>query len=323
MSSNLNLRITKTAATTGMALFAMVRNEDYLLPFFFDHYRSLGVETFLIYDDRSDAPTRDFLNAQADCAIVQSEHGYGDDFGVDALGVPRRLSMVLKESVPSLVFPDRWVLTVDADEFMVPPTGFTDLPQLIQRLDDIGQPYFTAAMVDFYGPTLNHRNYDRRLSPFEANPYFDSGPYYRWNGGVRPDAWPAGLRHRLMMTMLRHYPDELAKIYGETSYLAKNWKIPLLKNGAGIARIGDHEISVAPTDGLAGALAHFKFHPDLDAKIDVALGEGQYFNRSQEYAFLRLVTRLVGDAPLAGAETRTFDGPQSLEQAGLMVRTVS
>jgi hypothetical protein len=322
MSQTLNLRVVKQASTTsGMALFAIVRNEDYFLPFFFDHYRSLGIETFLIYDDRSDEPTKDFLNAQADCTIMESDCRFGDDFGADTNGVPRRLPMVLKESVPPLAFPDRWVLSVDADEFLVLPTGFADLPHLIQRLDEIGQPYHTAAMVDFYGPTLNHRNYDRRLSPFAANPHFDSGPYYHWTGELRPLAMPVGLRHRLMMTMLRDHPGEIAKIYGDTAYLAKNWKIPLVKNGVGVVRNGDHEINVAPTDSLSSALAHFKFHPDLDRKIEVALGEGQYFNRSQEYAFLRTAIHFLGEASLVGGETRTFDGPRSLEQAQLIVRT--
>lgn len=321
MSQTLNLRVVKPASTThGLALFAIIRNEDYFLPFFFDHYRALGIETFLIYDDRSDAPTKDFLNAQADCAIVESDHRFGDDFGADDNGVPRRLPMILKESVPPLAFPDRWVLSVDADEFLVLPTGFSDLPHLIRRLDDIGQPYLTASMVDFYGPTLNHRNYDRRLNPFAANPYFDAGPYYHWTGEARPYAMPIGLRHRLMMTMLRDHPEEIAKIYGDTAYLAKNWKIPLLKNGVGILRNGDHEISLAPSGELSGALAHFKFHPDLDKKIAVALGEGQYFNRSQEYAFLRTVIRFFGDADLVGPESRTFDGARSLEEAQLILR---
>jgi hypothetical protein len=321
MSRTLDLRIVKKATTRGLALFTIVRNEDYFLPFFFDHYRSIGIETFLVYDDRSDAPTKAFLNAQADCTILVSEHSFGDDFGVAVTGAPRRLPVVLKESVPPWAFPDRWVLTVDADEFLILPTGLTDLPQLVRRLDQIGQPYLTASMVDFYGPTLNHRNYDRRLSPFAANPFFDAGPYYHWNGKLGPLRIPAGFRHRLLMTLQREHPAEVERIYGDNAYHAKTWKVPLLKNGAGVDRIEDHEITVPPIDTLTGALAHFKFYPDLDLKIETALSEGQYYNGSQEYAFLRSATRLLGDAPLVGAETRTFDGPHALEQAQLIRRT--
>jgi hypothetical protein len=319
MSQSLNLQIIKKAAATrGLALFAIIRNEDYFLPFFFDHYRSIGVETFLIYDDRSDAPTKNFLNAQADCTIVGSEHNFGDNFGVGANGVPRRLPMVLKESVPPWAFPRRWVLTVDADEFLIPPTGFADLPHLIRRLDEIGQPYLAATMVDFYGPSLNHRNYDRRLNPFQGNPFFDAGPYYQWAGGISPIQLAAGARVRLLAMLVREHPLEIAKIYGDQIRPAKTWKFPLLKNGTGIVRIEDHEINVAPSDALTGTLAHFKFYPDLDSKIDLAVSEGQYFEGSMEYRFLRAATRLLGDAPLISAETRTFTGPQSLEQARLM-----
>jgi hypothetical protein len=319
MPQTLNLRmIKKAAATRGLALFAIVRNEDYFLPFFFEHYRSIGIETFLIYDDRSDAPTRDFLHAQADCTIMGSDYRFGDTFGLAANGVERRLPVVLKECLPTWAFPGSWVLTVDADEFLVLPTGFADLRQLARRLDEIAQPYLTAAMVDFYGPSLNHRNYDRRLNPFQGNPFFNTGPYYQWAGGLSPFQLPAGVRYRLLATLQREYPEEVAKIYGDHPGIAKTWKAPLLKNGAGIERVGDHEISVAPDDALTGALAHFKFYPDLDSKIDLAVSEGQYFEGSVEYRFLRAATRLLGDAPLISAETRTFTGPQSLEQARLM-----
>lgn len=319
MSQTLDLRIVKKAPTRGAALFAIVRNEDYFLPFFFDHYRSIGIETFLIYDDRSDASTKAFLGAQADCTIIEADYRFGDDFGEGMHGVRRRLPMVLKESVPMWAYPGRWVLTVDADEFLILPPGFADMEQLIGRLEAMGQPYLTAAMIDFHGPTLNHRNYDRSLGPFAANPFFDAGPYFEWGEGISPTPLFRGVRYRLQMMLHERHPEEVVRIYADNFYLAKNWKIPLLKNDAGILRIGDHEISVAPAHALTGALAHFKFYPDLDAKIDAALSEGQYFNRSQEYDFLSAATRLLGDIPLVGPETCTFDGPRSLEQAGLII----
>jgi hypothetical protein len=144
----------------------MVRDEDYLLPFFFDHYRALGIEGFLIYDDRSAAPTLEFLNAQPNCVIVRSRHRFGDRFGANPEGTPRRLGQVLKMSLPEALFAGRWVLTVDADEFLILPPGVAGLAQLIDRLEAARQPYLTAPMVELYGNTLGHRNYQRTLRPF-------------------------------------------------------------------------------------------------------------------------------------------------------------
>jgi hypothetical protein len=175
-------------------------------------------------------------------------------------------------------------------------------------------------MVDFYGRTLNHRNYPRNISPFEGSPMFDVGPYYEWSRECGPTPFPAGIQHRLHRMVRDRHRAQFDEIYGDFENLGVpfSWKIPLLKNGAGIVRNGDHEINRLPETSLTGALAHFKFYPGLDAKIETALKEGQYTKGSAHYRFLDLATRLVGDEPLVGPETRTFSGPESLEMAGLM-----
>ncbi len=322
MPHSLEFRVVKKAASTeGLALFAVVRNEDYFLPFFFEHYRGLGIETFLIYDDRSDSVTKDFLHAQTDCTIVESAYAFGDTFGVGAYNGPRRLPTALKESLPTWAVPDGWVLTVDADEFLILPTGYADLKPLLDRLDAIGQPYLTAPMVDFYGPTLNHRNYAPHISPFEGSPMFDVGPYYEWTSEYGPTHLPAGIRRRLHLMLRDRDRPRFDEIYGDFENLGVplSWKVPLLKNGVGIVRNGDHEISLAPPSvALTGALAHFKFYPGLDTKIETALKEGQYTKASAHYRFLDLATRVLGDEPLIGLQTRTFFGSESLEVAGLL-----
>ena len=120
MVENLELQCIKQASVsnTGPVLFSIIKNEDYFLPFFFNHYRRIGISNFLIYDDHSDEPTLDFLHAQADCTIVGSQARFGDDFGVDNFGVQRRLASFLKEILPDTLLSGRWVLTADADEFL-------------------------------------------------------------------------------------------------------------------------------------------------------------------------------------------------------------
>jgi hypothetical protein len=228
--------------------------------------------------------------------------------------------MILKETVPERFFPGRWVISVDADEFLILPPPFTTVGDLTAHLDRTGDHYASAAMVDFYGQTLNHRNYAASQDPFTGNPYFDAGPYYYWTGGLAPLAFTGGVRYRLLQRLCHLYPDNIFEIFD--TFLpspAKSWKIPLLKQGVGVKRIGDHEISVPPRRGLSAAIAHFKFYPGLDAKISQALAERQYWNNSSEYRFLSSAIDRFGQEPLACAETRVFDGPLSLEQAGLIV----
>ncbi|HEY5106014.1 MAG TPA: glycosyltransferase family 2 protein [Caulobacteraceae bacterium] len=320
MSDDIRLEVSKSQPIPdGVVVFTIIRDERYLLPFFFEHYRALGVVQFVVYDDRSGRDTVDFLMAQADCVVVRSDHGFGDSFGTDSVGVQRRLPMVLKEVVPDNLFPGRWVLTVDADEFLILPPPFVDLAAFVSFLDRIGQPYATAPMVDFYGESLDARNYSHSLGPFAGNPYFDAGPYYYWTGYLAPVPFMGGIRHRMLKMLCQRRPDLLKSIYGDLiPGPAKSWKVPLLKHGCGVRRLGDHEISVAPATSGATALAHFKFCPDLDGKIERALSERQYYNASAEYAFLKTAIEELGSDSLVGAETRRFEGAASLGTAGLL-----
>ncbi|HWA60436.1 MAG TPA: glycosyltransferase family 2 protein, partial [Caulobacteraceae bacterium] len=286
------------------------------------HYRALGVAGFLIYDDRSQAPTRDFLAAQPDCLVVTSDHSFGDFFDDGGDGqFPRRLPQVLKESVPERLCCGRWVLTVDLDEFLVLPEGVADLPAFTDLLDQAGQPYATAPLVDFYPRRLAMRNHPTATPPFEANPYFDAGPYYVWREELIPRPFAGGVRFKLLRMLHEAYPHEVERIYrGGYPYLAKSWKVPLLKHGAGVRRIADHEIDRTPSTRIAAALAHFKFYPGLDAKVARALAEGQYHAGSVEYAFLASVLDRLAERDLVTWETRRFEGPRSLEASGLLPR---
>ncbi|HEY3798915.1 MAG TPA: glycosyltransferase family 2 protein [Caulobacteraceae bacterium] len=318
--TQIDLKLVKRASSTqGMALFAVIRDEDYFLPHFFAHYRALGVDTFLIYDDRSGEAAKAFLHAQPDCSIAVSEHRYGDIFGATGGNIIRRLPTALREAAPVTFFPDRWVLTADADEFLVLPSGYQTLGEMTARLDGLGQPYLSAPMIDFYGATLNHRHHAPELSPFEGSPYFDAGPHFRWDeGSALPEPLRAGVRYRLHeMLLLKHRETYLA-IHGDTVSLPQNWKSPLLKNGAGVRRVGDHALNLIPDTRITGALAHFKFTPGLDEKIAVAVAEAQYTLGSRHYHFLEAACRLLGDAPLTCEATRRFEGAGSLEGAGLM-----
>ena len=251
--------------------------------------------------------------------MVRSKARYGDDFGQDVYGVRRRLPQFLKENLPQVIFPGRWVLTVDVDEFLILPPAFADIVEFIARLDARDQPYATAPMIDFYGERLNDRNYGSDLTPFGANPYFDAGPYYVWDNTLSPYRLSGGLRFRLLRMLWAARPELIPAIYGDhTPAPAACWKVPLLKHDAGVTRMGDHEISVAPRSDLACALAHFKFYPGLDDKIEHALVAGQYYNRSMEYSFLKAAIEVMGDVSLTTWETRRFEGPHSLERAALL-----
>jgi len=309
------------ASGDGCVVFSIVQNESYFMPHFFQHYRALGIDRFLIYDDSSSDGTLEFLLAQKDCTVIGSQRAFGDVCGVQSNGVPKRYVHLLKELVPTKFFPGEWVLTVDADEFVVLPPGLDSLSQLTSLLEQREQYHALAPMVDFYPETLNARNFARDISPFNACPYFDEGPLYFWESGkIAPERLWRGVRGRILNSLNRLDPRVTEQIYGyrNPKWWTKCWKIPLIKNGHGVFRVGDHEINIPPCTSLAVALAHFKFYPGLDDKIAVAISRGQYYKGSEEYRFLDAAIKQLGGQTLLSNETRKFLGADSLVAAKLL-----
>jgi hypothetical protein len=296
-----------------------VRDEDYFLPFFFNHYRNIGFEDFLVYADRCLAPTMDFLAAQPDATVLTGDYTFGQTFGNDLRGKPRKLGAFLKESLSELL-PARWVFVADADEFLILPPPAGDIYHLITVLERANQPYATAPMVDMYPQCLALRNHPTTFSPFDICIFFDEGPYYFWKPAeISAKSFRVGVRQRLLQLLAQRFPSELMSLYGSKPvYAPIGFKVPLLKHGAGIRRIGDHRINVGPSTANAVALAHFKFSPGLDDKIATAINEEQYFEGSFEYKVLALATGKLPYVPLVGPRSRQFTGADSYVAASLL-----
>ncbi|MGE0719366.1 MAG: glycosyltransferase family 2 protein [Alphaproteobacteria bacterium] len=293
-------------------LFCQIRDEAYLLPHFLAHYRALGIERFAFVDDRSGDGTREMLLAEPDCLVIECDRRWGER---TADGIP--VHDVIRRRGPESLVGAGWVLTVDADEFLVPPVGYPDVAALAAELEGRGERCMAAAMVDFFPPTLAGRNYDPALSPFAACPRFDRGPLFDWRPGwIEPIPAVAGVRARLAAMLAAEHPAEFRAVFGGDYRPASLWKVPLLRWGTGIVPAGPHCVSATPFLGLQAALAHFKLCPGLDAKIGHATVERGYFGASVEYRFLARAIALFPDRPLASIHTARWAGAASLEAAG-------
>jgi hypothetical protein len=109
------------------------------------------------------------------------------------------------------------------------------------------------------------------------------------------------------------------EIYGkDKGTLARTWKVPLIKNGQGVFLVDDHSLNIIPGLHIKSALAHFKFCPNLDTKIELALLTMAYFNNSMEYRFLRAAIELFDHVSLLSPESRIYTGAESLVHEQLM-----
>lgn len=319
----------------GFPLYSIMRNEYYFLPHFLAHYRALGVSCFVILADRCDPEFLGLLEAGNDVSILISRHhGFGDVLGLQKNGRPRRFTSVVKEAVSNDLFHSRWHLVVDADEFLVLPPAFRTIGDYVSALDRAGLSSAFASMIEFYPSTLSKRNFAVSESPFAGSPYFDEGPLFivdddgnfpNVGGGVRSRLLHL-IRTRLAETATR---DQIALSEHNGALL---YKFPLLKASGPIGRRGDHRVTAVHPDRskrrqfseltyrFRCALAHFKFYPELDRKLEMAIAGGEYSRMSIEYRWLKLLIQTSETAELSFEGTRTYRSPDDLVEAGYMDR---
>ncbi|WP_411889535.1 glycosyltransferase family 2 protein [Yoonia sp. SDW83-1] len=150
-------------------LFCTFRNEDIRLPYFFEYYRNLGVDHFLMVDNGSSDGGSAFAAEQPDVSLWSTQAGYGNSrFGIDWLTY-----------LQWRYAHGHWALTVDVDEFFVYPFCDTrPLAALGDWLDASDVRSFGTMMLDMYpkGP-VNQAVYERGMDPLQIADWFDTGNY--------------------------------------------------------------------------------------------------------------------------------------------------
>jgi hypothetical protein len=315
---NVELSITKCAGFTtapGAALFSVVRNEMYFMPHFLRHYRALGLREFWFLDDSSTDGTGDYLLSQPDCAVIRSNHKFGDRIGTQSFGI------YVRTLVPRNLLQGRWVLNVDADEFLLLPPPFKVLDDLTRALEAQKLRVARALMLDFFPPTLRsieHAAAD--ADPFTLCPHFDVFETVDWPDGATMPVNVSlrdGVRPRMFSNLKRSAEMTQLLSGGEYRHGSVN-KVPLLFWGPDTAMGTAHRSNVPPSDRVQLSLAHFKFFPGYREKIADAIAVKGHWKDAIEYRFLDIATRELEDVALAGPRSRRFGSVQDLVDAGLL-----
>jgi hypothetical protein len=171
-----------------------------------------------------------------------------------------------------------------------------------------------------YPQCLSLRNYPATINPFDISIFFDEGPYFTWEPmKFGPKVYYKGIWHRLLRLLVERHPSDIIEIYQSRNVRPPStYKVPLLKHGCGIRRIGNHRLTAYPYASNMSALMHFKFSPCLDRKIATAVEEGQYYKASVAYKTLALAVAKLPFETLVGPQTKRFTGPDSLAAANLL-----
>ena len=308
-------------------LFSIVRNEIALLPEFFSHYRNLGINQFIFYDDHSKDGTLEYLLGEENTSVLTSDTNFGEVVGLYNNGTDMRFVHWMKANLPKQFVPNGWVLVADADEFLVLPKEFPSLPECIQHLETRKISHMTAVTVELYPLTLSQRNSPVGNSEISQAIFFDQGPYHEYEDGRYEPAikFERGIISRLLMQLNSQYPELVESIlseYGVGLNGPKSWKVPLINNGAGARHQHDHAIYEVPNLDVSGALLHYKFTSNLDEKIDWALNSKGYYRSSVQYVLLREIINKFETTPLISSESRIYNDIDSLYEADVISRPI-
>ncbi|WP_437436885.1 glycosyltransferase family 2 protein [Ruegeria arenilitoris] len=286
--------------------FTTLRNEITRLPWFFRHYRALGVDHFLIVDNGSDDGSVEFLRDQPDVSLWQTPASYrAARYGLDWL-----TWLQVRHGH------DHWTLMVDADELLIyPDYDRNSLHDLTAELDQQGRIGFGALMLDLYpkGP-LGAQNYNPETDPTEVLSWFDPGPYRAQRQSPLGNLWvQGGVRERMFFAdQPRHSPtlNKIPLVRWSRRYAFVNSCHSALPRNLNAAYDGP--------DGTipAGVLLHTKFLPEVVGKSKIEKARRQHFHDPDQFA---TYYDSIADGPdMWTPQSVRFEGWEQLQRMGLM-----
>jgi hypothetical protein len=314
--------------------FAIVKNEMYFVRSFLDHHRQLGVDQFIILDDRSTDGTRELLVAQPDCLVIESPFAFGEPVTLPGPDGGRRMraGIAFKSLIPQRYLAGRYGLYLDADEYLILPAGVASVVELLDLLERNEIRSVAAGLIDFFPATVTELDVPRDLptsaAMLAAHPYFDAVPLL----GARPGKpWPAKVSKGTTARLLREHgiklvPDPMRRAPGWLNRLlpyryptSSVLKTPIVRWDPGVEYLNSHRANVPASDKVLLGLAHLKFTHDLARRIDYALASKAYVRGSEKYLWYAqlLESMRCRDPSFLGPHSRRYEAPQDLAAAGL------
>jgi Glycosyl transferase family 2 len=314
--------------------YAIVKNEMFYMASFLDHHRRIGVQQFLIVDDRSSDGTREYLASQPDCVVLESDLSFGDPVEIPGAAGPRRTraGIAFKSWLPQRFLRDQYALYLDADEYFVLPGGYDTLGGLFEDLARHDIAAVCAPMVDFYPGTITDMDTPRTLptaaAMLGAHAYFDAVPLLGWKAGQDE---PVRLNENASTRLFRKHR---IKTVPERMQRAPRWlnrwlpyaypttnvlKTPIVRWRDGAAYVNSHWANVAPTRKVMVGVAHLKFTYDLSRRTAYALESKVYVRGSRKYQWYEELLDAMrrGDRSFLGPRSRRYTGPDDFAAAGL------
>ncbi len=264
-STNINIK------QDDILLFSCVRNEMLRLPFFINYYRSLGVTRFFFVDNDSDDGTTEFLLSQEDAYTFWTEDSY-----LESRCGTRWLNYLIEQYENN-----NWYVNVDADEFLVfPKIEEGKLTYLLEYMERKGHEVLFSFMLD-----MCPENLGTQLDIKPGDNLIEKSPYFHNNYHLVYDIQPP-------------YKDRRGGIFFEfTDFDLWRKKTPIIRGGRGIKLLdSSHVITPAIVSDVTGALLHFKFIGNFQAKAKEEMERKEHASSGRHYInYCNMLDRLGKD----------------------------
>lgn len=319
-----------------LTLFSIMRDEMGFLPAFLAHYRSIGFEQFLIFDDASEDGTGAYLEAQPDVVVMRADWTFGHPVRYrdpDGVVHDERFGTYLKIALPHLFFDGAFVAYVDADEFMFLPPGVTSITDVVARLTAEGAPSAISTVVEFFPEDVAGlsgalpQSFEGLLA---AYPYFQAEPLVRLRPGAQPELLGKSKTARLFKAfgiepkverkgLQRIYMSSKAK-KAQQFQKSPRHKTPLVLRNADSRLTGSHYANLAPSSTVLLTVAHFVFTAQFADKINRARNWGAHTNGAAKYRYYaELLDRMQAEGgSFLDEKSVRYESVQQLVDLGLM-----
>ncbi|MBB3465103.1 glycosyltransferase family 2 protein [Rhizobium sp. BK377] len=282
-------------------LICVIRDEGHRMEFFLQYYRNLGVEHFICIDNGSSDGTAELLSGMQDVSLLSATGSYkAARFGNDWIN-----------AVMNRHCQEKWVLYVDADEFLVYPHCDThSIGQLTAYMESVDARSLRSVMIDMYSRNPVSENVcEPGCDPLDACNLFDRSGYESHFDKSSRTIWiKGGVRGRVYFRgriwdgpALNKIP--LIYVSGERLYLKSAHQVwPLALN------LGETRGAVSVTS----ALLHFKFLSSFLHKV------ADPVNRLEHTAEYTMYSSPEDARNFVSTSTGTYRNWKDLSDSGLI-----
>jgi len=325
-----------------LTVYAPVKNEMGMLPAFLGHYRAMGFEQFIFYDDQSDDGTFEYLREQDDCIIVHARMTFGEQLyytGPTHNAIRYvRFGSFSKMALPNYFLPGKIVAYFDSDEFLILPPGIDNIREVYDRIEAIGSTGAYATMVEFFPRST--KSFEKPIpTTFETlmdeYAWFEPEALFDPMGALDEVGKPVftapskstrlfeqyDVRYEIRRDTLREkvYLSSQEKRQQKFNRSGRH-KTPILRRDAESFQFSCHDAIVPPSGEILLTLAHFVFTSNFAQKIENArVWKAHVMGASKYRYYAELLDKMEGveDGFLSDNSER-FETPQQLIDCGLM-----